>query len=368
MRFVDEATITVRAGDGGRGIVSFRREKYIPFGGPDGGDGGDGGSVILVADDTLNTLVDYRYQRTYKAEHGRPGEGRNRTGRSGQELRLTVPVGTVVHDAETGAPLGDLSTHGAELVVAQGGYHGIGNARYKSSTNRAPRQCKPGSPGVSRQLRLELRLLADVGLLGLPNAGKSTLIRQVSAARPKVADYPFTTVHPQLGVVRVDPHRSFVLADIPGLIEGAAEGAGLGIRFLKHLARTRLLLHIVDIAPADGSDPGDGARKIVGELGAFEQALANRPRWLVLNKCDLVDESTAAAAEAEVIAALDWDGPVYRVSALSGAGTSQLCRDIMAALERGDLPPPPAQIAVDAPEKATDSELPEDEDTQRVWD
>jgi GTP-binding protein len=334
MKFVDEATIKVSAGKGGNGIVSFRREKYIPFGGPDGGDGGDGGSVYLVADDGINTLADFRFQRQFSATNGTPGQGRNRTGRGGDDLQVRVPVGTLVYDEDTQELIGDLVEAEQALMVAQGGTGGRGNTRFKSSTNRAPRQCTPGTPGEARFLRLELRLLADVGLLGLPNAGKSTLIRSVSAARPKVADYPFTTLHPNLGVVSVGPYRSFVMADIPGLIEGAAEGAGLGIRFLKHLQRTRLLLHVVDLAPMDpGEDIAASAVSIVGELERFSPALAERPRWIVFNKTDLLSEEEVEARAAPVIDALGWQGPVYRISALAKRGTEALCADIMTHLE-----------------------------------
>ncbi len=334
MKFVDEATIAVHAGKGGDGVVSFRREKYVPLGGPDGGDGGDGGSVWLVADRGINTLADFRYQRRYRATSGRPGAGRNRTGAGGDDLEVAVPAGTTVADVDTGETIGDLVEDGQRLLVARGGFGGKGNTRFKSSTNRAPRKSTPGTPGESRHLRLELKLLADVGLLGFPNAGKSTLIRAVSAARPKVADYPFTTLHPSLGVVSVGTHRSFVMADIPGLIEGAAEGAGLGIRFLKHLQRTRLLLHVIDLAPVDpAADVAADARTIVSELERFSPELAARPRWLVFNKLDLLDDATADERIAAVTAALDWEGPVHRISALSGAGTEALCRAVMNELE-----------------------------------
>lgn len=329
MKFVDEATISVAAGKGGNGCLSFRREKYIPKGGPDGGDGGDGGSVILVANDSINTLIDYRYQRNYRAQNGEPGKGRNCTGAKGESLYLQVPVGTTVVDIDTEEVLGDLTEIDQELVVAQGGFHGLGNTRYKSSTNRAPRQTSPGSEGEARSLRLELKVLADVGLLGMPNAGKSTLIRSISSAKPKVANYPFTTLVPNLGVVRVEAHKSFVVADIPGLIKGAAEGAGLGIRFLKHLVRTRLLLHVVDMAPYDGSTPEGAVTEIAQELEKFSPTLASRDRWLVLNKLDLLPEDERDAACAQVVEKLDWQGPVYRVSAINSQGLSQLCRDIM---------------------------------------
>jgi GTP-binding protein len=334
MKFVDEATIKVFAGKGGNGCLSFRREKYVAKGGPDGGDGGDGGSVFLEADDNLNTMVDYRYQRTYRAENGQQGMGRNCTGKSGEDLVLKVPVGTTVIDEDLGEILGDLSVSGERLKVAQGGFHGLGNTRFKSSTNRAPRQTTPGSEGEHRNLKLELKVLADVGLLGLPNAGKSTFIRAVSSARPKVADYPFTTLVPNLGVVKVESHRSFVVADIPGLIEGASEGAGLGIRFLKHLTRNRILLHLVDMAPFDGTEPAEAALSIVRELERFSPTLAARERWLVLNKRDLVDEDTFAERRAAVLEALAWDGPVYEIAAISGDGTQELCGDLMTCLEQ----------------------------------
>ncbi|QKT04340.1 GTPase ObgE [Ectothiorhodospiraceae bacterium 2226] len=333
MKFIDEVEIKVEAGKGGDGCVSFRREKYIPFGGPDGGDGGDGGSVWLEVDAALNTLIDFRYQRSYKAKNGEPGRGGQCTGAKGEDLIVKVPAGTMVFDAETGEQMGDLTEAGQRLLVAQGGFHGLGNTRYKSSVNRAPRQSKPGTPGEARRLRLELKVLADVGLVGLPNAGKSTFIRAVSAARPKVADYPFTTLYPNLGVVSVEAHRGFVIADIPGLIEGAAEGAGLGIQFLKHVSRTRLLLHLVDVAPPDGSDPAESVRVIEGELGKFDADLLNYERWLVLNKMDLVAEDEREARAAALVQALAWAGPVYRISAATGEGTRELVYDIMRALE-----------------------------------
>ncbi len=333
MKFVDEAAIRVEAGDGGNGCLSFRREKYIEYGGPNGGNGGAGGSVVLQADSNLNTLVDYRYTRLHRAERGEGGAGSNCTGASGDDLVLLVPVGTTVIDEDTDEVLGDLLADGDRLVVAQGGRGGLGNSCFKSSTNRAPRQTTPGTPGEKRNLRLELKVLADVGLLGMPNAGKSTLIRAVSAARPKVADYPFTTLVPNLGVVRVDQLRSFVMADIPGLIEGAADGAGLGIRFLKHLARCRILLHVVDIAPWDESDPVDAVDAIVGELHLFSPALAERTRWLVLNKIDLLPEEEAEERCQHIIDELEWDGPVFRISAASGAGTEELKFAIMTYLE-----------------------------------
>jgi GTP-binding protein len=291
MKFVDEARLKVQAGNGGRGSASFRREKFVPFGGPDGGDGGDGGSVYLRAAPGINTLADFRIERTYKAKSGEGGSGNGCTGRGGEDLYVSIPIGTVVRESETGEQLGDLAKEGDTLLVARGGKGGWGNTRFKSSTNRAPRQFGPGLPGEKRTLELELKVIADVGLLGFPNAGKSTLIRAVSAARPKVADYPFTTLHPNLGVVSVGEHRSFVMADIPGLIEGAAEGAGLGIQFLRHLQRTRVLLHLVDLVPPDPeADPVKDARAIVAELKKFDEKLAAKPRWLVLNKRDLLPE------------------------------------------------------------------------------
>jgi GTP-binding protein len=333
MKFVDEVSINVYAGKGGNGCMSFRREKYIEKGGPDGGDGGDGGSVIIEADESLNTMVDYRFQRNYRAHSGEAGRGRNCTGKSAEDLVLKVPVGTTVIDEDLGEVLGDLSHPGQRLLVAQGGFHGLGNARYKSSTNRAPRQTSPGSEGEFRSLKLELKVLADVGLLGLPNAGKSTLIRAVSSAKPKVADYPFTTLVPNLGVVGVDSHRSFVMADIPGLIEGASEGAGLGIRFLKHLTRNRILLHLIDMAPYDGVEPAEAALTIVRELERFSPTLAARERWLVLNKSDLLDAETFAARRSAVVDALNWQGPVYAIAAISAQGTATLCGDLMNYLD-----------------------------------
>jgi GTPase len=341
MKFVDEAIIKVIAGNGGNGTVSFRREKFIPLGGPDGGDGGDGGSIFLEATGGLNTLADFRNTRTYEADHGERGMSRDMTGRGGADRVVPVPVGTLVYDADTQELLGDMVKLGEKLKVAQGGFHGLGNARFKSSVNRAPRQSSPGSPGERRTLKLELKVLADVGLLGLPNAGKSTLIRAVSGARPKVADYPFTTLHPNLGVVSVGQHRSFVMADIPGLIEGAAEGAGLGIRFLKHLQRTRILLHLVDVAPYEGSgDPVKDAKAIVAELQKFNPELAERERWLVLNKLDLLPAEEREARCKAIIKGLKWKGPVYRISAISGEGTRELCQKIMERLEELGLAAP----------------------------
>lgn len=334
MKFVDEARAKVVAGHGGRGAVSFRREKFVPYGGPDGGDGGLGGSVFLRAQEGINTLADFRVERTFRAQHGQPGSGADCTGRGGEDLYVAVPVGTVVTDAETGETLGDLTADGQVLLVARGGKGGWGNARFKSSTNRTPRKSTPGLPGESRSLQLELKLLADVGLLGLPNAGKSTLIRAVSAARPKVADYPFTTLHPQLGVVSVGPARSFVMADIPGLIEGAAEGTGLGIRFLKHLQRTRVLLHLVDIAPPDpDEDPVAGARAIAKELRKFSAELAARERWLVLNKIDLVPAAELEARCRDIVRRLRFKGPVFRLSGATGQGARELCEAVMRHLE-----------------------------------
>jgi GTP-binding protein len=329
MKFVDEAIIKVHAGKGGNGCLSFRREKYIPKGGPDGGDGGDGGSVFLVGADGLNTLIDFRYTRNFKAENGQQGSSAECTGRGGEHLILEVPIGTTVLDDETGDVLGDITELGQELKIAQGGFHGLGNTRYKSSTNRAPRQTSPGQEGEVRTLKLELKVLADVGLLGLPNAGKSTFIRSVSAARPKVADYPFTTLVPNLGVVGMSGDKSFVVADIPGLIEGASEGAGLGIRFLKHLTRTRLLLHLVDMMPYDTSTPGENAQVIEQELAKFSPTLAGGDRLLILNKVDLLPEDEVDARCQEVVDHLNWDGPVFRISGLASQGTKALCAAIM---------------------------------------
>lgn len=333
MKFVDEAPIYVEAGRGGNGCLSFRREKYIAKGGPDGGDGGDGGSVYLVGDENLNTLVDYRYQPKYRAESGQPGMGKNMTGKKGEDRVLSVPVGTTVIDIDTDEVLGDIKAHGDRLKVAQGGFHGLGNTRFKSSVNRAPRQTTPGSEGEVRNLKLELKVLADVGLLGLPNAGKSTFIRAVSSAKPKVANYPFTTLVPNLGVVKVQQHRSFVVADIPGLIEGASEGAGLGIRFLKHLTRCRVLLHLVDMAPYDGSDPADNARAIIEELERFSPTLASRERWLLLNKIDMLPEEEVEARCQAVVDKLNWQGPVFRVAAINKTGTQPLCGELLEYLE-----------------------------------
>jgi len=336
MKFVDEVTIQAKAGDGGSGCLSFRREKYIPFGGPDGGDGGDGGNVLLCGDENLNTLADFRHVRSFRATNGQPGKGENRTGKSGEDLLIRVPVGTIVSDQDTGEIIGEVLKHGQQLLVAKGGFHGLGNVRYKSSTNRAPRQTSKGTPGELRNLQLELKLLADVGLLGLPNAGKSTLIRAVSSARPKVADYPFTTLYPNLGVVRVDAERSFVIADVPGLIEGAADGAGLGVRFLKHLSRTRLLLHLVDIMPPDQSDPVENIRRIEQELARFSPELAARQRWLVLNKIDLLPADEVAAYCDDLLKRLGWEGPVFRLSAVNADGVQPLVYRVMDYLEQLD--------------------------------
>lgn len=327
MKFVDEAQIRVEAGDGGNGVIGFRREKYIPKGGPDGGDGGDGGSVFLVADENLNTLIDFRFERFYRAERGQNGQGSNCTGRAGADLDVKVPVGTRVTDADTEEVLGDLTQHGQRLKVAQGGYHGLGNARFKSSTNRAPRQKSNGTPGEIRNLQLELMLLADVGMLGMPNAGKSTFIRSVSAAKPKVADYPFTTLVPNLGVVRLNAEESFVVADIPGLIEGAADGAGLGIQFLKHLERCRVLIHLIDVAPYDGSDPIETGAAIINELDIYSPELARKPRWLVLNKIDMLPAEDIEERCQVIADALGYDS--YRtISALNKINTMSLSQEL----------------------------------------
>ncbi len=333
MKFVDEASISVEAGKGGNGCLSFRREKYIPKGGPDGGDGGHGGSVFLRADSQVNTLVDFRYVRRYKAETGQGGMGSEMSGKQGEDLYLRVPVGTTVIDEDTLEILGDLTEDGEELKVAQGGVRGLGNIHFKSSVNRAPRQTTKGTDGESRNLKFEMKVIADVGLLGLPNAGKSTFIRAVSAAKPKVADYPFTTLVPNLGVVSVAKHKSFVIADIPGLIEGAAEGAGLGIRFLKHLVRTRILLHVVDMNPYDGSTAAENAQVLIDELEKFSPELVNRERWLLLNKLDLVPADERKQRCKDVVEKLNWKGPVYEISAISKKGTEQIGFDIMSFLD-----------------------------------
>ena len=337
MKFVDQANIRVKAGNGGHGCLSFRREKFIAKGGPDGGNGGDGGDIYLVAHDATNTLADFSVARRYAAESGSGGAGQNRTGRGGSDLDIQVPCGTVVHDVDTDELLGDLTTVGQRLKVAEGGRGGLGNAHFKSSTNRAPRRITHGTPGEARHLRLELKLIADVGLVGLPNAGKSTLVRCLSAATPKVADYPFTTLHPNLGVVAVGPLQSFVMADIPGLIEGAAEGSGLGIRFLRHVQRTRLLLHLVDICPLEGAlSPSEAARTVAGELAKYSEDLAQKPRWLVLNKVDTLDEPALNDAREDLVKQLGWSGPVFAISAVTGAGTRELAQAVMRELERLD--------------------------------
>jgi GTPase len=339
MKFIDEARIEVHAGKGGNGVVSFRREKFVPRGGPDGGDGGHGGSLYAIADRNINTLVDYRFARIHRARDGEGGSGRQRSGKGAEDVVLRMPVGTVITDAGTGETIADLAAHQQSAVLARGGKGGLGNVNFKSSTNRAPRKATPGEPGEHRVLKLELKVLADVGLLGLPNAGKSTFIRAVSAARPKVADYPFTTLHPHLGVVRVGADRSFVVADVPGLIEGAAEGAGLGHQFLRHLARTRLLLHIVDVAPmGPGVDPARDARAIAKELKKFDPALHRKPRWLVLNKMDMLPAEMRAAAAAEIVRKLRWRAPSYSVSALTGEGCRELAGAVMKFLETGKAP------------------------------
>ncbi|WP_372762404.1 Obg family GTPase CgtA [Pseudoalteromonas sp.] len=333
MKFVDEVEIRAEAGDGGSGIVSFRREKYVPDGGPDGGDGGDGGSVYLQADENLNTLIDYQFERFHRAERGTNGRSRNCTGKKADDLYVMVPVGTRITDVDTQEGLGDLTQHGQRILVAKGGFHGLGNARFKSSTNRAPRQKTLGTPGEVRNLKLELLLLADVGLLGLPNAGKSTFIRSVSAARPKVADYPFTTLIPNLGVVRPEANKSFVIADIPGLIEGASDGAGLGIRFLKHLERCRVLLHIIDVMPVDGSNPVDNAFAIINELHQYSPKLAEKPRWLVFNKIDLLPADEAKALCEQIAAELGETENIYSIAAINKLNTQELIHDIMTLLD-----------------------------------
>jgi GTP-binding protein len=355
MKFFDEAQIEVIAGSGGNGAVSFRREKYVPRGGPDGGDGGRGGSIYAIADRNINTLVDYRYARIHRAKNGEGGRGADQYGRGADDVVLRMPVGTVIADADTGERVADLAQDGERALLARGGQGGLGNIHFKSSVNRAPRQSTPGEKGEQRRLRLELRVLADVGLLGLPNAGKSTLIRAISAARPKVADYPFTTLAPQLGVVRTDERRSFVVADIPGLIEGAAEGAGLGHRFLRHLARTRLLLHLVDLAPLDpDADPVHDARAIVRELKKYDPALYAKPRMLVLNKLDLIAPDERDARVAAFVSALRWKGPVARISAITGEGTRELTYAVQDWLDRN----PPIEVTAAAQgEGATDETL-----------
>ncbi len=343
MKFIDEAKILVKAGDGGNGAATFRREKYIPMGGPNGGDGGRGGSIYVIADRNINTLVDYRYTRKFIGKRGENGGGADQYGAGGDDIILRMPVGTVIYDDKTDNILADLSEHDQKVLIARGGKGGLGNLHFKSSVNRAPRQKTNGDQGEEYELRLELRVLADVGLLGLPNAGKSTLIRAISSARPKVADYPFTTLHPNLGVVRVDDEKSFVMADVPGLIEGAADGAGLGIRFLKHLQRTRILLHLVDIAPIDpDSNPVRDAKAIVGELVKHDPDLADKPRWLVLNKLDLIPEEEREKAVKDFLKAYKkatkYDGPYFAVSAINGEGTKPLIYAISEALEQMTKP------------------------------
>jgi GTP-binding protein len=334
MKLVDEADIRVIAGNGGNGCVSFRREKFIPLGGPDGGDGGDGGSLFLVADENLNTLVDFRHQRMFRAQRGENGMGRQMYGKKGEDVIIRVPVGTVISAIDTDEIIGDLTQHGQTLKVAQGGQGGLGNMHFKTSTNRAPRKATTGSEGEDRELHMELKLLADVGMLGFPNAGKSTFIRAVSAATPKVADYPFTTLYPNLGVVRVEQDRSFVIADIPGLIEGAAEGAGLGVQFLKHVQRNRLLLHIVDLSPMLEGD--EAVEHIAGEVRAIERELERydaellgRPRWLLLNKGDLLDDDTRRERAEAVVKALQWTSPWFLISAISRDGTFAVAQHVM---------------------------------------
>ncbi|MGI9270284.1 MAG: Obg family GTPase CgtA [Woeseiaceae bacterium] len=335
MKFVDEASIRVLAGNGGHGCLSFRREKYVERGGPDGGDGGHGGSVYLVAEPSLNTLADFRVARKFKAEGGQGGSGRNKTGKSGEDLDVLIPCGTVVHDVDTGELICDLTEPGQRQMVAEGGRGGLGNTRFKSSVNRAPRKITNGTQGEARHLALELKVLADVGLLGMPNAGKSTLITAMSAAKPRIADYPFTTLHPNLGVVRVGSLQSFVMADVPGLIEGASDGAGLGIQFLKHLQRTGLLLHLVDIAPIDpATNPADEVSAIANELGNYSAELAEKTRWLVINKIDLLPADELATARQKLLSELSWDGPVFEVSAATGQGTEALGQAIMRELEQ----------------------------------
>ncbi len=351
MKFVDEATVRVIAGSGGAGSASFRREKFIPFGGPDGGDGGRGGHIDLVADSGLNTLVDFRHARLFRAANGAPGRGRQMTGASGADIEIRVPVGTIVKDADSGEWLGDLTVHGERLRVARGGRGGLGNLHFKSSTNRAPRQFTPGTAGEERNLYLELKLLADVGLLGLPNAGKSTLVSRLSAARPKIADYPFTTLHPALGVVRLGPDESFVIADIPGIISGAAQGAGLGLRFLRHLDRTRLLLHLVALEPdATPESLAAEIREVAGELEEYRAELVARPRWLVFTKADLRLPEASLELARETVAALGWEGPWYAISAPEGSGLKTLALDIYQALGRLQAARRP-----DEPESARDA-------------
>jgi Obg family GTPase CgtA len=358
MKFVDEANIKVLAGDGGNGCISFRREKFIPFGGPDGGDGGFGGSVWLVADEGLNTLVDFRHQRSFKAQRGENGMGSQMYGKGGDDTTIRVPVGTMITNVDTDEVIGDLTGHGQRMLVAQGGKGGLGNIHFKSSVNRAPRKATPGTPGEARELKLELRLLADVGLLGFPNAGKSTFIRAVSAATPRVADYPFTTLHPNLGVVSLGTDQSFVIADIPGLIEGAADGAGLGIQFLRHVARTSLLLHLVDIAPIDDTDPAGQVRAIEQELAKFNPELLERPRWLVLNKADMLAEEDRTAVAERIVAELGWTQPWFLVSAIARENTMAVCQQVQrffesqreASVERVEMLPGDVRLRGETPQ------------------
>jgi GTP-binding protein len=342
MKFFDEALIDISAGHGGAGCVSFRREKFIPFGGPNGGDGGRGGSVWAVADLNINTLIDYRYTRRFDAKNGEAGRGTDQFGAAGDDIEMRMPVGTIISDAETGEVMVELLEHGQRALLAKGGDGGFGNLHFKSSTNRSPRQKTPGWPGEARKLQLELRVLADVGLLGMPNAGKSTFIAAISNARPKIADYPFTTLHPNLGVVRVGPERSFVVADIPGLIEGASEGAGLGHQFLRHLQRTRLLLHIVDAAPFDDSvDPVAQAKAIVAELKKYDPKLHAKPRWLVFNKLDMVPVEERESRVKDYARRLRWKGPVFSISALARDGLQPLLEKIQNHVAAQHQPPEP---------------------------
>lgn len=366
MKFVDEASIRVEAGDGGSGCVSFRRERAIPFGGPDGGDGGDGGSVWAVADPNLNTLADFRFNRVFRAPRGLRGEGANCRGHGGDDIEIRMPLGSMIFDVSTEEKIGELVRVGSRIKIAQGGFHGLGNVRFKSSTNRSPRRATPGSPGEQRDLRLELSLMADVGLLGMPNAGKSTLLAAVSAARPKIADYPFTTLYPQPGVVSAGPHKSFVMMDVPGLIAGAAEGAGLGIRFLKHLSRTRLLLHMIDLLPPDEGDLAERIRTIQGELVAFSPEVAGREQWLVFNKTDLMPPDEAAKRMAAVVAELQWTAPWFGISAVTHAGCDKLCQQAMHWVEsqaprsEADIDPAPGDASGNASGGAAeDSPAPE---------
>lgn len=354
MKFIDEALIRVEAGDGGNGCVSFRREKFIPKGGPDGGDGGDGGDVYLIADENLNTLIDYRFEKRFAAQRGENGRSSDCTGRRGQDITLRVPVGTRAIDNDTKEVLGDLTKHGAKMLVAKGGYHGLGNTRFKSSVNRAPRQKTMGTPGEKRDLQLELMLLADVGMLGLPNAGKSTFIRAVSAAKPKVADYPFTTLVPSLGVARIGTDRSFVVADIPGLIENASEGAGLGIRFLKHLERCRVLIHLVDIAPIDETDPADNIAIIENELFQYSEKLADKPRWLVFNKIDTMSDEQAQELAKDITERLGYEEEYFLISAATGKNVSDLTAEIMDFIEENP--------------READQETPQADEVKFKWD